>query len=264
MDAYFSYWSNGYIPALEKKIIKMQELSALLASKNFKNIYLITDEISLPHLKDIFDWSGIDTRLSYLDKELSSVWSLGKLKTYQIASQKKNSFIHIDYDVFLWNKLPDYIFESPVFAQSREPTNSYEFEKLYDNCPNLDFLNNKKHYSVAPNMGIFGGSDLDFINEYSSKALNIISNNYDFWKNFKFRHSFSKAVLTEQFILQAFSDYKDVDIKYLFDVFPVPDIIAANFGYTHLQGYKNKITAEILDKYIKSTKEFLLKKFKDV
>jgi len=253
MDVYFSYWSKGYNTSLDKKTIKMQELSALLASKHFKNIYLVTDKEAFPHLKDIFEWSGINLSLSDLDKDLSSVWSLGKIKTYQIASQNNKSFIHIDYDVFLWKKPPDFIFDSQVFAQSREPTDSsYEFEKLYEHCLNLDFLEDKKEHPVAPNMGIFGGSNLDFINEYSTNVLDIIYNNYNFWKNFKFNYSFSKAVLAEQFMLAAFSDYKKIDIEYLFEIYPVPEVIAQNIGYTHLQGYKEKITIESLDAKIQS------------
>jgi len=52
-------------------------------------------------------------------------WVERKLRTFLLASSEKGPFVHIDHDVFLIDPLPKQLVESPLFAQSDEPSSYY-------------------------------------------------------------------------------------------------------------------------------------------
>ena len=86
MKAYYSYWSKGYISQVDDFYLDMSKLSAFYAKKNYGEIHLVTDSVSVDSLKNIADWTSISTELDSLPKEYSHVWSLGKILTFKIAA----------------------------------------------------------------------------------------------------------------------------------------------------------------------------------
>lgn len=241
-DAYFSYWSAGYRKVPEYKYLLMQKIAHHFAKKYFVNVHLVTDSKSLPYLKNM-EWTSVSTELDSLDPALGGIWSLGKIYAYKKAAEAVKPFIHIDYDVILWNGIPHKISNAEVFVQNEETHAEYAYEvgKFRENCPNPSYMSFIKHQS-AVNMGIFGGTNLDFIHEYAVKAIEISEdkNNYNFWTTFTGFHSeWNMATIVEQYFLNTMSIIKSQKITYLFDRGWPTNEEAKEYGYSHFMGDKN-------------------------
>lgn len=238
MKAYFSYWSEGYRTPNDF-ILDLTKLSAYFAKKAYGEAHLITDSKSYSVFKNIFNWDSISKDLDVLPVEYKEIWSLGKIKAFEIASQKKEHFVHIDSDVILWEKLPKFIEDADIFCQSREGhvTEWPSVNKIYS-LPNKYYIKDKIKPYISPNCGIFGGKDWNFINKYSSTALKLVfdKKNKDFWINEQ-THHFEKAVLAEQYYLAICAEIFKKDIVYLLET--GSDEECQEKKYTHLLGAKN-------------------------
>jgi len=247
---YMSYWN---VKSPDKFIINCHKLSAYLLRKNFGEVHLITDSESLSYFKDI-RWTSISTDLDILDKKYASIWSLGKIYTYKILAEKKIPFIHVDYDVFLWEGLPNKIKNSTLFSQNFEINkiktyDKYHIKDFINNCPDLDIFNiiKEKDYLNdeceiykninALNMGIFGGTDLDFIAEYSNKSMNFIYNkkNEVFWLEKDVFEDWRKSCIVEQYYISFLLKLKNKKINLFFD----KDINIKNKGSYWIDLYYN-------------------------
>lgn len=238
MKAYFSYWSAGYRKPNEF-VLDLTKLSAFFAKKAYGEVHFITDSNCYKDFEPIFNWTSISKDLDILPKEYGEIWSLGKIKTFEIASRRKDHFIHIDSDVILWEKLPDFIEKASIFCQSREGhvTEWPIVNELYS-------LNNKYHIEnhikpyISPNCGIFGGKDYKFIQEYSSTAIKLVldKKNKRFWRSRVAEH-FEKPVLAEQYYLAICADKFKKDITYLLE--NGSDEECEEKKYTHFLSAKN-------------------------
>ncbi len=109
------------------------------------------------------------------------LWALPKIFTYSLQTQP---FLHIDGDVFLFDKLPSYLLQSNLISQNIEEATNYYLQtqkELQDNfsyfpkCVDADF---KSRLPIkAVNAGILGGNDINFIQEYADLAFKYISKN---------------------------------------------------------------------------------------
>jgi hypothetical protein len=153
-------------------------------------------------------------------------------------SKKGDPFIHIDYDVLLWKKLPKKILSAEVFVQCPEDVykHGYHVDKVLNNCPNLYFLK-ENNPDKAYNMGIFGGNDLDFIYNYSNQAIKFASDekNFHFWQEYNSPELAAnwKACIVEQLFLAAAALSLNKKITCLFNLWP-SERKCENAGYTHL------------------------------
>jgi hypothetical protein len=255
-----SYWSAGYRGAPTQKLLNLHKLSVFFAKKHFSEVHLITDSAAANHFKGT-GFTSISTELDSLDTQFGKVWSLGKILAYKLAAQKGDPFIHIDYDVFLLKPLENRILTSEVFVQSPENVIHwfYEIDTFLANCPDLQKMRyHKPTYGV--NMGIFGGNDLEFIDDYATESLSMVYNplNKNFWLNF---HNFKddkagwkKAVFIEQYIISVISQKYKKQITYLFNDYP-KESEAKEKGYIHLLAAKNE--QDVFDKV-----NFLLQRYK--
>ena len=136
-------------------------------------------------------------------------WSVHKLRTYADAPSGE-PFLHIDSDVFLFDPLPEWLFEKWLFAQSPEGKEHYllpmpaEWAAKYEPKPHS-----------AWNMGIFGGNP-GTVREYARFALE----SAELWPT-------AKPTYVEQLVLGKFSQV------YRFAV-ASPLIDGKLHGYTHL------------------------------
>lgn len=109
-------------------------------------------------------------------------WALSKIKTYSIQN---SPFIHIDGDIYLPNGLPERLLEAALVAQNKERGTSY-YRRMMDGiicCPQViipGFAKEGITRTSVPsyNMGIFGGTDLEFIHKYCHEAFQFIDNNH--------------------------------------------------------------------------------------
>ena len=128
MKYYMSYWhtdmTSKYLGGTSKFLQEAKDfykVSAYLVKKNHGNINLITDFIGMKELKDVADWDSIDLCLESLPNEYKKVWSLGKIKAIKTLAFKKESFLHIDHDVFLIKKIPETILNNEFIVLSSIP-----------------------------------------------------------------------------------------------------------------------------------------------
>lgn len=262
MKFYLSYWSGGYQNIPNENVINMHKLSAYLIKKHYGECHLITDMISKPHFQSI-PFTTITTELESLGDTLSFNWALGKLYVYNILSKRGESFLHIDYDVFLWNPLPVNFLNKSVITQSIESKiyKKYYLSLIKHKCKNKYLLNDIKENDDAYNMGIFGGNDLDFIEKYSKSAIefSLDRENQNIFEEVHAHTTSAVAVVCEQYYLKRASEYYSIPITTLFgDTLPKEDKdkIANKIGYTHVVGAK--MDPNILKRIEKRILEFNL------
>lgn len=166
------------------------QLSVALAQKHYGDINLITDDTGSNLLKNI-PFKNIYVQLNNVP-DFKNIWSLGKIYAYRFACSIGKPFLHIDHDVFLWEKLPQNLIDSEVFCQS----NDFLFgASIYYDIRDLDdYLNSYLagiwHSNIGTqcyNMGIFGGQNLEFINDYCDFVRNMIEDESltNLWKSNK-------------------------------------------------------------------------------
>jgi hypothetical protein len=240
MKFYLSFWSQGYRGQYEDFNYNLYKLSAYYLKKNYGNVHLITDSIGAKFLEDI-GFDSIDTSLDDLPKNIGMIWSLGKIKSYQIISEKGEEFIHVDDDVFLTKEMPDGFLDQGVVAQHKENLVK-SFYRIYDFYNYMPVLGNMALGSIdhAANMGIFGGYDLDFIHKYSTESLNLALNlkNINFINNTNFYHSWQPAVMFEQYYMSLLAHQMNKNIYYLFESEGELDFRSKEIGYIHLWSAK--------------------------
>lgn len=237
MKAYLSYSCKGYQKAPSEFIVNLHKLCFFHLKKHFNDINFITDSFSKNFFKDI-PWTSVSTILDDIPDNYLDLWNLSKIYALKYIAEKNEPFIHLDGDVILWKPLPEDIINAEVFAQCPEDTNKhkYELDKFQKFCPNKSIFKKLKFNPIAYNMGIFGGSNLDFINGYAKEILKIVmhKDNQFFWREYDgYSYHWCKPVLVEQYFLYLYSQFRDQKITCLFPEWPSEEE-AQNMGYSHL------------------------------
>jgi hypothetical protein len=191
---------HSFFPSISFKyrqeLHKLHEMSVLSALSSYGNINLLTNEEGFEFLKnlpytsfDFFDKFVLNSNIqtSNLLNEYNHIWALNKILAYEKIARKGQQFMHIDYDVFLFKKLPDFIHTAEVFCQSQESDflldNYYEIDLFESNCPNKLFYDNS--LKTAYNVGIIGGTNCDFFKFYTQECIRLLldGGNDEYWKN---------------------------------------------------------------------------------
>ena len=157
-------------------------LSIYRIKKHYKKTVLVTDligkELLIDKLK--FPYDEVDLELENLDTN-HSLWAIGKLKTY---AKPKTPFLHLDGDVFIWKKLPNFSHRNELIIQNFEYNENYyslsleEIDKYFDFIPNdiYKIVKERKNI-VSVNAGTFGSNDNSFISQYVDAALEFVERN---------------------------------------------------------------------------------------
>lgn len=264
MNVYMSFWTKGF--RADQLNINFWKLSLALARKHYKKVHLVTDSRGAELLKDLpFESFSLDLNDLY-NINSGKVWSLGKIYTYYKIA-KNGPFLHLDSDVLLWEKLPEELLDSEIFAQSLD-FNLYEdysiqkFNRQYDlnflKVMGLGFIpeawqeliNNKKQIPIY-NVGIFGGQNIKFLHEYSDFSLNMIKDRrYNTLFESDYHHAiYGDAILAnscclEQLNLSLFNEkYYNLKINTLLK--NMEDLDNRSFKrYTHLLRMKSNKTVQ--------------------
>lgn len=243
MKPYMSYWSGGYRRIPNQYLINLHKLALYYLKKNFGEAYFLTDSTSYPYFKDL-NFYNIEIVFDHLPLEYGSqIWNLSKIYAFKHIAEKGDPFIHIDYDVILWNGIEEKLKKSDVFGQGHEDNSYkwYQVDKLKENCPNLHLIKKDGYIKDALNMGIFGGKNLDFIHKYASSSLEFILDplNKDFWLNYNgFSFYWNKSVIVEQYYIVEAAKYYNQKIDTLLTKWPPCQEEAYDKKYTHLMSGK--------------------------
>ena len=157
-------------------------LSCLSLREHYDDVALYTDPEGYDVLINKLHLPYTEVNVVY-DKNLCLPhhWAYAKIKTY---SMQTKPFLHIDGDVYLPHPIPEDIANAPLVAQNREIGTRY-YRSMIDHLlgyPEIvlpEFLQRGLAVQSVPsyNMGIFGGSDLDFIHRYCKEAEDFLQVN---------------------------------------------------------------------------------------
>lgn len=256
MKIYHSFWEHGW-NNLNEDLYNLHKLSVLTALKSYGNITLITTEKGKEFLGDL-PYTNIELFEEEIPIYLKDVWSISKLYAYQQITKKEEPFFHIDYDVFLFKKLPDWFESGDVCVQHIE--NYEQIEKYYytdvffKKCPNKYLV--KEEIQQAYNMGIFGGNNIITISNYVKESFKLLydtDNLKEYWlKDLNISHC-SKAVILEQWYLIYTLRYDKVKVTTLLDENNDINEQANKLGYCHVWGAKSdEVIKEKIKKKIKN------------
>lgn len=160
--------------------------SCLSIHKYYPDIELVTDAFGGHLLIDTLGLPYKDVKLDLdrFDVDLN-LWALAKVYSYSL---QEKPFIHIDNDIFIWDKFPKRIEEARLCCQNVESLTPDYIKALdimrrqFKDIPDLfrDVVkrmnsDNAQEYGSI-NAGILGGNDVDFLNKYAIKVLECYNN----------------------------------------------------------------------------------------
>ena len=130
------------------------------------------------------EFDTVSLALDRLDVADPSWWTTGKLVA---ISEQDEPFVHLDPDVFMWDRLPPSLTAAPVFTQNPEPYTpggTYYRPELIESAlavghgtwlpPEWSWY---RRAGVVPRgecCGIVGGQDLAFLHHYAEQGLRLI------------------------------------------------------------------------------------------
>ncbi|WP_459210972.1 DUF6734 family protein [Aquimarina rhabdastrellae] len=210
---------NGGWPD-QKKAFYSFALSALSIREQYQQLELYTDTKGKQLFNELLElpYTQIHTTLDSMDDYDPGLWALGKLK---VCAAQETPFLHIDNDIFLWDKI-DYQPENyHLIAQNIEedfPNYGKSFKYMlanFDKIPN-ELLNtfNKHKKILAYNAGVIGGTQLDFFKELSEKAFDLIHQND---RHLKHINLGIFNTIFEQQLGYSITEKQQLNIQYLYD-----------------------------------------------
>lgn len=248
MKAVYSFWSTrGDILKESRHYIDIETclyswiISTNKAKEQFGKVELITDSISAKSFELMnLPIDKISTELDSLSKYNKELWSLGKIKAYQMQDEP---FIHIDEDVFLFKPLPEDLLKFQILFQSFEPLNIYISSKFY-NFYNWQIQSLKRFGVItesfgltdyAVNCGIYLCNNLEYNQEYCKESFELVDKNLNFWKKNKRTQHY--CVIFEQYIAACVARRLNIPINVLSQNYDDIDNFK-RLGYVHLWGQK--------------------------
>lgn len=194
-------------------------LSCNQLRKFYNNVELYTDafgyEILIEKLK--LPYTKVHVVLDEMNIYPKDLWAIAKIKTYELQCEP---FLHIDGDVFIWDKFPDELMRGGLIAQNLENTTDYYREMWNEIAPHLSFIPPEIYNyhnglsNLGCNMGIIGGSNIEFIQEYTKKSFEFVDDNKKVWEDFNL---FNFNIFFEQELFYEMSVLQNKPISYLFD-----------------------------------------------
>jgi hypothetical protein len=278
MKAIWSLWTKplkhhcGWTWLSPKHHLLAWVLSVQTARQHYPETALFTDDDGAEMLVD-----GLGLKFDTVSTELNAIaacnpewFALGKVYSYALQTEP---FLHIDADVFLWNKLPARLEAADVLAQNPEyferRSIHYPLEQIDAAIRSVDgWMPEELSHSLAAgevrqaaNCGVLGGNRVDFIRYYAELAGKMMREprNQPAWP--KLEHQWAMSCVFEQYLLTACvayyqnrdeTRYGHIDVQYLFASDGSANSEAAQMGYTHLLGgaKQNRTLLEHLERRV--------------
>lgn len=145
------------------------------AKRYYSKVHLVTDtegyEILIKALRLPYD--SVTTHLDILRNDDHRLWVLGKLAAIKLQTKP---FIHIDNDVYLWQRIPfnskiNYLIAQSMIKMPGQYSNTLKEVFLhFDYIPECvkSYATQNSNYII--NAGIIGGNDLEWFQKYCSLA----------------------------------------------------------------------------------------------
>lgn len=207
-------------------------LSCLSLRKHYDRVELYTDRRGYEVLIEKLHLPYTQVHVVYDDNLcLPQHWAYAKIKTYSLQDEP---FLHVDGDMYFPSPIPQNVLCAPLIAQNREIGTAYYQGMLNRVLAHPEFIlpdfikETQANGTMASyNMGIFGGSDLDFIQRYCQKVFDFFDANH--MNDASVEYSNEECnVFFEQIFLATMADKENKDVKGL-----IPSSIIDN-------GYKSR------------------------
>lgn len=226
-------------------------LSVNQLSLFYKDVELFTDKYGYSILIEKLNlpYTKVHIVLDELNNYNKDLWALAKIKTYSLMQEP---FLHIDGDVFIWEKFDNNLLSQNLIVQNIETTTNYYRDMWKGIYPCLAYLPYSMSFyheglsNKAYNMGIFGGNDLEFIKKYTLESFDFVNKNVTYLdkiNSFNFNIFFEQVLLFEMARLHK----KEVSVLIHNDIGDNDYIGFGNFDetpimrtYLHLLGFFKK------------------------
>ncbi|KQX10987.1 DUF6734 family protein [Flavobacterium sp. Root420] len=238
-------------------------LSLLTLKRENSNVDLYTDN----HGYDILinqlglPYGDVSFILNELENEDHRLWILGKIKVIEL---QEKPFIHVDNDVFTWAPFPKSNLNDHLIVQSKHPvpdiyiTALLEVQQKLKNLP-AHLNKNIIDYKFNANVGIVGGNDIGFFQNWCDMAKKFLKDNMNQIINLENIGYFNQIIeefsiscmLSERknvtYLIDCSKDINDLDSVLRFHFIPFID------KYIHLVGIAkhNKIACNHLELRLK-------------
>ncbi|MDR1227128.1 MAG: hypothetical protein LBK47_09575 [Prevotellaceae bacterium] len=238
--------------------------SCLMLRQFYNDVELYTDKIGYELLieKLCLPYTKVHLCLDDLNDIPVQMWAISKLYTYSLQTEP---FLHIDGDVYIWNKFSSEIENAELVVQNMEMGKS---EQYYSNALQIMKNNNFQIHSslsgpmngnepiISVNAGVLGGHDIDFINYYSCEALRFFYDN----KPLFFSDAAAQLnIILEQLLFYQLAKKNNKHVSILFENISEDfselmdfDSVPNSKSYIHLIGHakKNYRVCGVLEKQL--------------
>ena len=235
-----------------------------LKLRQFYDVELYTDKIGYELLieKLHLPYTKVHVCLDDLNDIPVQMWALSKLYTYSLQTEP---FLHIDGDVYIWDRFSNEIENAGLVVQHFEgEKNEPDYRNALRIMKNNDF---QMHVSlsdlieatepiISVNAGVLGGHDTEFINYYSREAFHFFDNN-------KLLFSSDDAaqlnIIIEQLLFYQLAKKNNKHISTLFENISKNftelmefDAVPNTKTYIHLIGFAKKkyMACDMLEKHL--------------
>lgn len=241
-----------------KNFARATHLSVLYSKENFKDVVLYTDtegkKLLIDYLKLPFD--KVEIILDDISNIDPSFWAFGKIKA---LSLQKEPFLHIDFDVFLFKKLPNRLLEADCFFQCKE-IDYYWYKDglqyLIDSNFSLENVNFKEN--IAYNCGIMGFNDLSIINLWFKNCQKFV----EFFKDTFITELMPNILFEQHQIYHLINNNRSYNnIQLIGEEHTDVEEVSEEIGYTHLLA-KNKNIPTVIKKVEKKLERDFPKEYK--
>jgi hypothetical protein len=239
MKIIYSHWQASNHKFCDKEMAIMSNNS--VKKLGYKTC-LYTDQIGYDLLSDVdYDEIIIFDKL-LLSKFNKKIWSLGKMLTMSLTQEP---FIHLDFDLFLFQKLDNDIITKDSFCLYSEPWITEYILRFTEKAAKLK--NIKITNSLSRNFSIVGGKNFKALNSVCSKLIGIAISNYNTIERMNFNTLWDGAVLFEQVLIpQLLLEDHDIKIHTIF-----PDHNYSEDLYEK-ELYDKLVKQDLIDNFVKN------------
>lgn len=274
-----------------QKFLKLYELcfNSFVVNSN-KECKLIVNDLSYQHIKKYTSITdNFLLKFNYpLNEDYNQTWSLPKLYCYDYLCSKGDPFLFFDLDTILSGEIDEKFLSNEIFAFEKVPVNQIKDWDLIsfirtlhkakdvDNNKEIFFLLKEINFNLLklniPNCAIFGGNNLEKINNYTKLAINhcLDRANQSFWndKYYKGVRGFEKACILEQFLLGLiFGNQEKNNITLLNEFYlenNIPFVLSHLAGDKWLLGREEIKPETIYNMIYKISKKYKVKYYLDI
>jgi hypothetical protein len=152
--------------------------SCLTLKKHHGKVWMYTDKQGQELMGDLLQlpFEEISTILDAIDNEDHRLWILGKMN---VIAQQREPFIHVDNDIYVWEKLPS---PQGVIVQSQCPIWTEYKLSLNEIFANFGYIpeclrERPTERTMVANVGLIGGHDIEFFQRFCELSSNLLELN---------------------------------------------------------------------------------------